>query len=834
VTQGASQTTNNCAVNECANAFVSKLNPSGAALVYSTYLGGSGSAVGDNGDFANAIALDAAGNAYVTGDAFSTDFPVTPGAFQSTNPAAPSESPDAFVTKLNATGTALVYSTYLGGGGAYAGNQGGAIAVDAAGNAYVAGRTTSAEFPVTQGAFQTTYPSSNDGGAAFVSKLNPAGTGLVFSTYFGGSLDDTVTALAIDGAGNVYIGGSTLSTDLPTLNAYQSHFGGAANSSVQPNLTMGDGWVAKFNSTGNLVFSTYLGGSSDDAVMGLAIDGTGAVYVTGFTSSADFPVTTNAAQPKFAGPSTLSGYRQFLWGDAFAAKLSPSGASLVYSTFIGGSDHDAGMAIAVDFAGNAYVGGLTASTNFPITSKTAQQATWGGESTSVANPTGDGFLSQISPDGSAILYSTYYGGLSDDAVTSLALNAQGNLYIAGLTASTNLQVTSNAAQRAFGGSAEPPATFGDGFVAVFSGIAAAAPTPALSISKTHTGSFTQGQNGATYIVTVSNAAGAVATSGTVTVTETVPTGMTLVSMAGTGWTCAANTCTRSDALAAGSSYAAITVTVNVASNAASQVTNQAAVSGGGSASASASDVTTIASGPTISLVANAEGENPVIAPNTWVEIKGVNLAPAGDTRIWQGSDFVGIQMPAQLDGVSATVNGKAAYVYYISSTQVNVLTPPDAMSGAVPVEVTSNGTASAAFTAQAQAESPSFFVFNGGPYVAAQHSSNYSLVGPTSLYPGSTTPAKPGETVIIYANGFGPTSVPVVSGSETQSGTLSPLPVIQIGGAAATVQFAGLVAPGEFQFNVVVPASLANGDQSITATYNGFTTQAGTLITVQQ
>jgi uncharacterized protein (TIGR03437 family) len=241
----------------------------------------------------------------------------------------------------------------------------------------------------------------------------------------------------------------------------------------------------------------------------------------------------------------------------------------------------------------------------------------------------------------------------------------------------------------------------------------------------------------------------------------------------------------------------------------------------------------IAYGPVISEVANAEGESPTIAPNTWVEIKGVNLAPAGDTRIWQASDFVGNRMPAQLDGVSATVNGKAAYVYYISPGQVNILTPPDAMSGPVQVQVTANGTVSAQFTAQAQAESPSFFVFNGGPYVAATHA-NGSYLGPATLYPGSTTPAKPGETVVLYGNGFGPTSAAVVSGSETQSGTLSPLPVIQIGGLNATVVFAGLnVAPGEFQFNVVVPASLADGDQPITATYNDLTTQMGTLITVQ-
>lgn len=182
--------------------------------------------------------------------------------------------------------------------------------------------------------------------------------------------------------------------------------------------------------------------------------------------------------------------------------------------------------------------------------------------------------------------------------------------------------------------------------------------------------------------------------------------------------------------------------------------------------------------------------------------------------------------------MSATVNGKSAYVYYISPTQVNILTPPDTLPGTAPVAVTNNGAASAAYTAPAQSLTPSFFVFNGGPYAAATHL-NGSYIGPTTLYSGATTPAKPNETIVLYANGFGTTSTQVVSGSTTQSGSLAPLPVVKIGGIAATVQFAGLVAPGEYQFNVVVPASLANGDQSITATYSGQTTQAGTLITIQ-
>jgi uncharacterized protein (TIGR03437 family) len=194
-------------------------------------------------------------------------------------------------------------------------------------------------------------------------------------------------------------------------------------------------------------------------------------------------------------------------------------------------------------------------------------------------------------------------------------------------------------------------------------------------------------------------------------------------------------------------------------------------------------------------------------------------------------------MPTQLDGVSATVNGKAAYIYYISPTQLNILTPPDAMTGAVQVVVNNKGSITAAYTAQAQPVSPSFFAINGGPYVLAQHGADYSLLGPALMsVPGYTfTPARPGETVVLYANGFGPVSASVVSGSSSQTGTLATLPAVTIGGIPATVRYAGINGPpGLFQFNLVVPASLANGDQPITATYNGLSTQPGTLITVHQ
>jgi uncharacterized protein (TIGR03437 family) len=235
-------------------------------------------------------------------------------------------------------------------------------------------------------------------------------------------------------------------------------------------------------------------------------------------------------------------------------------------------------------------------------------------------------------------------------------------------------------------------------------------------------------------------------------------------------------------------------------------------------------------GPEISSVITVAGGAPVSAQNAWMEVHGIKLSAT--TRLWQGSDFLNNQMPTQLDGVSVTVNGKPAFVEYISLTQINILTPLDTAQGTVQVKVTSGGVTSASIYVPVQTAAPGFFLFGRGPYVAATHAlGNY--LGPASLYPGLTTPAKPGEVVTLYAGGFGQTSPAILDGSLTQSGNLTPQPVIIVGGTRAVVQFAGVTAPGLYQFNIVIPPSTPDGDATIAATYAGFTTQAGVLIPVQ-
>jgi hypothetical protein len=299
------------------NVFVTKLTPAGNALVYSTYLGGSGR------DFGSGIAVDGAGSAYVTGLTESTNFP-TQSAYQATFQGG---TLDAFVTKLTPAGNALAYSTYLGGSGDDYGNG---IAVDAAGSAYVTGFSGSANFP-TKSPYQAKL---NGFPAVFVTKLTPAGNALVYSTYLGGA--GMAGGIAVDGAGSAYVTGETGSPDFPTQSPYQGTYQGS-----------GDVFVTKLTPAGNaLAYSTYLGGSGIDYGNGISVDAAGSAYVTGFTGSTNFP--------------TQSPYQATQGGlyDAFVTKLTPAGNALVYSTYLGGGGvDDVGRAIAVDGAGSAYVTG---------------------------------------------------------------------------------------------------------------------------------------------------------------------------------------------------------------------------------------------------------------------------------------------------------------------------------------------------------------------------------------------------------------------------------------------------------------------------------------------
>jgi hypothetical protein len=343
------------ALNGNDDAFVTKLSADGSALSYSTYLGGTG-----NIDSGNDITVDGAGSAYVTGETISTDFPTTPGAFDTT----PGSIYEAFVTKLDAAGASLVYSTYLGGSGSF--DHGRGIAVDSAGSAYVSGSTSSANFPTTVGAYDTTHNGDDD---AFVTKLDPTGSSLAYSTFLGGNTFDGSSGIALGAGGNVYITGSTSSSDFPaTAGAFDTTY----NSD-------GDAFVTKLNAAGSaLAYSTFLGGTGAggtgyDAGSGIAVDGTGRAWVTGRTDSVVFPTTTGAFDTLY-GPV----------GDAFVTQLNAVGSALSYSTFLGGSTGgstggtDQGSDVALDWTGDVYVAGYTTSSDFPTTAGAFDPSSNGG------------------------------------------------------------------------------------------------------------------------------------------------------------------------------------------------------------------------------------------------------------------------------------------------------------------------------------------------------------------------------------------------------------------------------------------------------------------------
>ena len=362
--------------------------------------------------------------------------------------------------------------------------------------------------------------------------------------------------------------------------------------------------------------------------------------------------------------------------------------------------------------------------------------------------------------------------------------------------------------------------------------------PIFTVQSAHTGKFVTGQSGS-YAVTISNAAYAGSTSGPVTFTASVPTGMTVTSLSGAGWNCSANQCTRSDALVGGASYPPVTVAVAITATAGNQATPQFSVSGGGGIAAGVGDFTVIAPAPSIAAVLNAASFQPGIEDGSWVSIFGTNLS--NSTRAWQSSDFVAGSLPTTLDGVSVTIAGLPAALSYISPTQLNVQVPLTGQTGPVSVVVTNNTVVSPAAFATISPEAPGVFTFGpgGNKYAAAvvlNNDGTYDYLGPAGLFGSATTtrPARPGDVLELYATGLGATnpSVPpgtLFSGAAPLVGSAT----VMIGGASAQPIWAGLVEPGLYQLNVTVP-NVPTGDQPLLVEVDGATSQPDVFVTVGQ
>ncbi|HET9177352.1 MAG TPA: SBBP repeat-containing protein [Terriglobia bacterium] len=417
------------------DAFVAKLSADGGTILYSTYLGGSAE------DEGNGIAVDSLGDAYVTGLTLSNDFPVTPSSFD------PNCPPDGkcgaiinngfiwsagFLSKLNPAGSALVYSTYFGGHGH---TRGQAVAVDNDQNAYVTGPTQASDFPFVAPQCLTFTAPQN----AFLLKLDSTGSTALYSGTIGGAVQDGGLGIALDASGDASITGITYSPAWSTpMTGFQTTYGGA-----------GDGFLTTINTNlcgagaGSILYSTYLGGSALDQGNGVAVDATGKVYVTGLTKSTAFPTTSGVYQTT-CKLNSQSGCD----GDAFVSKIDPSqtgAASLLYSTYVGGSAGDSGNSIAVDLNNDAFIAGTTNSTDFPVSTAVFQSAYGGGNS--------DAFVTELNPAGAALVYSTYLGGSNTESGNGIAVDTLGAAYVAGQTCSTDFPL-SNPAQITPGGNCD--------------------------------------------------------------------------------------------------------------------------------------------------------------------------------------------------------------------------------------------------------------------------------------------------------------------------------------------------------------------------------------------
>jgi hypothetical protein len=661
-------------------------------LAYSTYLGGSAN------DIAYAIAVDAGGNAYVAGMTSSTNFPLS-GAYQGTKGAG--ASGDAFVTKLNAAGSALIYSTYLGGNNI---DQVMSIAVDSAGNAHVTGETASPNFPVLN-AFQGTLAGGAD---AFVAKLTATGSALSYSTYLGGSGSDRGYGIALDAAGNAYVTGQTPSSNFPVMSAFQGTYRGGTF----------DAFVTKVTVVGALGYSTYLGGAGADVGRGIAVDSSGAAYITGSTMSDNFPT--------FAA---YQGARSGLNDDAFVTKLNAAGAALSYSTYFGGPGSDTGLGIVVDSGGSAHFGGFTSSTSgFPLLG--AYQPTQGGAS--------DAFVATFNAAG-GLGYSTYLGGSGQDRVYAIALDTDGNIYVVGETSSPNFP-TVNPYQASIGGT--------DAFVTKFNAagstlsystfLGGSGSDTALGIAVDSGGNaYVAGYTGSTDFPTMSPFQGSsgggvqeafvakfgsALTVGAISPTGGGPAGGPAVTITGTAFVTGATVTIGGSPATSVVFVSATSLTATTPAHAAGAV--NVVVTNPDAQTATGRSLFTYAAAPTVSSISPSGG------------------APVGGSAVTiGGTGFV--------NGATVTIGGSpATSVVFVGATSLTATTPAHA-AGPVDVIVTNPDTQSGTGT--------NLFTYGAAPTVSA--------ISPTS------GPTVGGTAVTITGTGFASGATVSIGGSAATSVT---------------------------------------------------------------
>ena len=766
-------------------------------LTYSTYLGGS------SNDLVHAMAVDSQGNVYLAGETVSPDFPVTAGAFQTQQAGKPGNDcsiftgcylSDAFVTKFDPSGR-IVWSTYLGGSNADAAYG---IAVDAQGNAYVAGNTASPNFPVTAGAFQTA-PLSNST-HAFVLKLNPSGSALIFSTLVGGSGIESVAGIRLDAAGNALVAGTTSSLDFPvTHGAFQT----TAAKASDPTNPLTHGFVFKLNAAGSaLTYSTYLSGSQGAYSEAMDLTPAGEVVVTGITQSPDFPVTAGAYQSTIS-PSVLSGEGP---GSRFVSRVNAGGSGLVYSTFLGGAWNTTLSGIAIDAGGAAY---LTADTLAPFP---ATPGAFSGPVTQAPIPS-TVYAVKLSPDGTQLVYAVPLIVGVGSQPGAIAVDPKGNVWLTGRTDDPSFAVTPNAYQTSYAASAcfgamvGPFAESGD---IVNCGDAYLTGLDASGSKLLYSTYF--GANGGE-----GGAALAVAPDGS-------------VYMAGT------------------SNSALLPATANAPQ------THRASgpdCTFEGSPSSFGSNICTdvflsrwAPSTPAAVLpfeVVNSASYLPgAVAPGELITLFAPAIGPAQPSGYQLDANGL---VATSLGGIRVLFDGAAAPLLYVGPNQINTIVPSNpASTQQVQVVVEKNGNSGPAQTIELAGVSPGFVVVAPGIFSATA-----SGIGQAAAFNnqdgtvnGAAHPAAVGSVVGMYVTGLGATGQTVPAGTITSPSSL-PMNTgtieVFVGGVSAKVLYAG-AAPysvaGVSQVNFVVPAGVASGNQPVFVSAGHVeSSQSGVSITVQ-
>ncbi|MCC6536944.1 MAG: hypothetical protein IT162_05305 [Bryobacterales bacterium] len=750
--------------------YVTKFGPDGK-VIWSTFLGGAGD------ETASGIAVDATGATYLTGLTSSSDFPVTTGSQQSNKGIGGANNEDGFVTKLNAAGSALVYSTFLGGNGDDSPTD---IAISSSGEALVCGMTLSTNFPTTAGALKTRDDALLTEG--FASRYDASGR-FAYSTYIGGNLAELVSACTLDQSGNAYLTGGSFSEDfVRTPGAFQ-----VARQGISDNFVM------KLNAQGSTVlYNTLLGGGLGvDTALDIAVDVSGNVYLTGVAESSDFPLSSNPYQRTKQGTS-----------DAFITKLNPTGTALVYSTFFGGAGTERGESIAVDAQGNIYALITTGSPGLTPAQPFQSQLAGGS----------DLFILRLSPDGLIAQHASYLGGSANDGGRSLVIDNRERAYVSASTLSTNMPGTTGGAQSAVGGARD----------AFWARLDFGAPAVTLSVSPsalTATGAV--GSNTITrQQLSLVAPAGQRPDWNVETTTANGTQWIEVTPLSGSG-SSTLDVSFRPGLLAAGTYTGTVTV-VNRSANTRTPVpvtmTLTAAPTNPGGVLTSAG------------ILSAASFQGGGVSPGLIVTIFGQRIGPDTLVSASVGSD---LKFPTQVAETRVLFDGVPAPLIYVSATQVSAIVPyAVATRSTSDVVIEYRGNRSNAASVPVVAAKPGLFTANAsGSGPGAIQNQDFSVNTPSN-------PAARGSIVVLYATGEGATDPAGVDGQV--AATVFPKPrqsvAVRIGGVMAEVLYAGaapsLVA-GVLQVNVKVPDNVPDGNVPIQVLVGNAESPAGVTVAVQ-